>query len=62
MSKKFIKICPTCGSTNITIPPAGMDLKMSMPDFCKDCDNLGIFPEIEINKIEEFRTKLQNFD
>jgi len=47
---KYIKICPKCKSTDITIPPAGLDLKMSMPDYCKKCGNIGVFPEIEVKK------------
>ncbi|MBU2590200.1 MAG: hypothetical protein KKA65_00820 [Nanoarchaeota archaeon] len=58
--KKFIKICPKCGSTNITIPPSGLDLKMSQPDYCKDCKNRGIFPEIEEDKVEYFKKVLKN--
>ena len=56
---KFIKICPQCGGINITIPPAGMDIRMTIPDYCSDCKNMGIFPEIEISKIKEFKKGLQ---
>ncbi|MBU1203447.1 MAG: hypothetical protein KKG60_00055 [Nanoarchaeota archaeon] len=56
---KETKICPTCGSTDITIPPTGMDLKMSFPDYCKDCKNRGFFPIINISKINQFRKRLK---
>jgi len=57
--KKHVKICPQCGSTRITIPPAGMDIKMALQDYCKDCKNRGIFPEVEGSKAEGFRKKLR---
>lgn len=56
---KYIKICLKCGSTDITIPPAGLDLRMTMPDYCKKCGNRGIFPEIEKDNVEEFRKKIK---
>ena len=58
MAKKRIKICPHCGSTSIKLPPAGLDVKMTQPDFCENCGQRGIFPEIEPSKIGEFRKKL----
>jgi len=48
--KKYIKICPKCGSIDTKIPSAGLDLKMAMPDMCMDCEFRGIFPEVEIEK------------
>jgi hypothetical protein len=57
--KKYLTICPKCGSTNITIPPGGLDFKMSFPHYCKDCNNQGIFPEVEIDKVKEFKKKLK---
>lgn len=55
----FIKICPHCGSTNTTIPPAGMDLRMTMPDYCKECSNRGTFPEIKKSEIKKFIANLK---
>jgi len=55
----YIKICPKCGSTDITVPPAGMDIRMTMPDYCKKCGNRGVFPEVEKDKVEEFRKKIK---
>jgi hypothetical protein len=57
--EKYFKICPHCGSLNVKIPPAGFDIKMTVRDYCEDCGNKGIFPEIEESKIEEFRKKLK---
>ena len=56
---KYIKICPKCGSTNIKMPHAGMDLKMTSKDECMECREIGNFPEIEEDKIEEFRKKIK---
>ncbi|MBN2422428.1 hypothetical protein JXB41_04330 [Candidatus Woesearchaeota archaeon] len=58
-NKIYVKICPKCGSTNNTIPPAGRDIHMTMPDYCKNCENRGLFPEIEKSKIPEFRKELK---
>jgi hypothetical protein len=58
--KKYLKICPQCGSTNIKIPPAGMDLKMTRQDYCSECGNIGMFPEVEESKVKSFREKLKN--
>lgn len=60
MTEKYLKICPNCGSMNIKMPPAGMDIKMTIKDYCEDCQNMGIFPEIEESGIEEFRKKLKS--
>jgi hypothetical protein len=58
MEKKFIKICPKCGSTNVSIPGAGMDLKLTQ-DKCKDCGHIGHFPEVEESKADYFRKLLK---
>ena len=56
---KYIKICTNCGSIDITIPPAGTDIKLTFPDYCKDCKNKGIFPEVKIEDINKFKKKLK---
>jgi len=56
--EKYVKICPKCGSTNIRIPPAGMDVKMTIRDYCEDCGNRGNFPEIKEFEIKKFRKEL----
>jgi len=55
-----VKICPICGSTRIKIPPAGLDIKMTIQNYCLDCGYRGTCPLIEKNKIKEFRKKLKN--
>ena len=57
--KTFIKICPKCGSSNISIPGAGRDIQMIFPDHCLDCNNEGRFPEIQEDQIEEFKKTLR---
>lgn len=52
---RFIKICPRCASTDITIPPGGSDLLMSLPDYCSKCGLAGRFPEIDVEEIEKFK-------
>jgi predicted nucleic-acid-binding Zn-ribbon protein len=56
---KYVKICPQCGSTNVKMPKAGLDLRMTVRDMCMQCGNIGNFPEVEIDKVEYFRKKLR---
>ncbi len=56
----FVKICPRCGGTNITIPPAGLDIKMTVPDYCRDCHNFGLFPEVEESEIDYFQKQMDS--
>jgi ribosomal protein S27AE len=60
MKERYVKICPQCGSTNIKIPPAGMDLKMTKRDYCSECGNFGIFPEILESEKERFSKKIKD--
>lgn len=46
----YVKFCPHCSSSNVTMPPAGMDLLMSVPDYCRDCQAMGVFPERQVSK------------
>ena len=57
---RYVKICPKCGSIDITIPNAGLDFKMTIKDKCSACSFRGNFPEVEVNQIEEFRKKIKN--
>jgi len=54
----YVKICPKCGSINIGIPKRGMDL-LDMQSLCKDCGNRGVFPEVEVDEVEEFRKAIK---
>ncbi|MFH0978115.1 MAG: hypothetical protein V1837_02315 [Candidatus Woesearchaeota archaeon] len=54
---KFVKICPQCGGIDIRIPKGGRGI-MTAEDQCHDCGNIGNFPEVEIEKVKEFRKKL----
>ena len=57
--KQYIKVCPKCGGTNTKIPPAGEVIWSSLPDYCSDCQNRGIFPEIEKEHLKDFQKKLK---
>jgi hypothetical protein len=54
-----VKICPQCGSTDITIPKAGMDIRMTIKDMCRDCGNRGNFPEVKVRDVKEFKNILK---
>lgn len=53
------KICPKCGSTKVKIPPSGSDLLLTIRDYCQNCKNSGLFPEIKEEEVENFRKKLK---
>lgn len=59
MGKKF-KICPKCASINTSIPPRGLDLSLTFSDYCRDCGERGIFPEVDIDDLEYFKKKINN--
>lgn len=63
--KGFIKICPNCGSTDVSVESFNYMIR----DICKECgygsikeslfvDNLIYFPEIPESEIEEFRKEI----
>ena len=58
---KYLKICPLCGSINVGVPKRGYAL-VDMRSLCKDCGYIGNFPEVEIEKIEEYRKKIKYQD
>ncbi len=53
-----VKICPKCGSTDIGIPPVGLEIEGSIRDFCRKCLALGNFPLVEKGEIAKFRKKV----
>jgi len=65
---KYVKICPKCGSTDITNVQANVGLSMS-PSFldfmkyrCKKCNYIGQMPEVKVEEVEEFRKKIKKKD
>lgn len=64
-TKEYIKICPNCGSTNVSSESYNIGIR----DVCKDCrygsiqeslfiNDLIYFPEILESDIEEFRKEV----
>lgn len=64
-SKEYTKICPNCGSTNVSSESYNIGIR----DVCKDCrygsiqeslfiNDLIYFPEILEEDIEEFRKEV----
>ena len=58
---KRIKICPKCGSTNITFTGIRTNY-----DYCKDCGygknyhlENALFPEIDPENVEDFRKEVK---
>ena len=61
----YVKICPRCGSTDITNVQANVGSSMTsslmdyMKDKCRMCNYTGQMPEIDLDEIETFRKKLK---
>jgi hypothetical protein len=59
MTLKTVKICIACGSTDISIPPAGIDFGMSLRDYCQECHAKGNFPTIPVDEVEGYRKQVK---
>ena len=59
IKKQFTKVCPKCGSIDLPIKTDFVEMLMPTSEKCKKCGYSGLFPEIEINEIEEFRKSLE---
>ena len=63
MDKKYLKICPHCGSTNTSF--GDKTRYGAAKDVCSDCEfgrftlSTQPFPEIEADRVEEFKESLQ---
>jgi len=55
---RHVKVCTRCGSINIGIRKRGLDM-LDMQSLCKDCGYVGVFPEVEIEQVEEFRKQIK---
>ena len=58
-SKNYTKICPKCGSIDLPIRTDFVQILAPTPEKCKKCGYMGLFPEIEINEIEDFRKTIK---
>ena len=56
---QFIKICPKCGSIDLPARTNFAEMLAPTPEKCKKCSYAGLFPEIDINEIENFRKSLK---
>ena len=59
MKKQYIKICPKCGSIDLPVKTDFVQMLMPTAEKCNKCSYTGLFPEIDINEIEEFRKNLK---
>ena len=58
--EKYIKICPECGSIDISIPASGLDVKFTVaPNTCRSCGYIGRFPIVEKKTINLFKKELK---
>ena len=61
MNKKaeYTKICPKCGNIDMPIRTDFIQILAPTPEKCKKCGYTGLFPEIDINEVENFRKRLK---
>lgn len=52
---QYTKICPKCGSIDLPIRTSFVEMLAPTAEKCTKCGYAGLFPEIEINEIENFR-------
>jgi len=55
MKQKFIKVCPQCGSTNLSHSNIGEGM---LKDRCRNCGyEAPIFPEMTMEEAKKFKEK-----
>lgn len=59
MKKQYTRICPKCGNIDLPIRTDFVQILAPTPEKCKKCGYTGLFPEIDINEIEEFRKNIK---
>ena len=63
--EKYLRICPKCGSANVTLDSSNiggwaLGTFSSVKYICKKCGfNNVVYPEIEFDKVEDFRKKIK---
>ena len=56
---QYTKICPKCGNIDLPIRTQFVEILAPTPEKCRKCNYTGLFPEIDINEIEEFRKSIK---
>ncbi|MEK6892141.1 MAG: hypothetical protein AABX25_03070 [Nanoarchaeota archaeon] len=56
--EEFIKICPKCANIDLPVKSNFIDMLMPVSEKCEKCGYSGLFPEININEIEDFRKNI----
>lgn len=59
--EKYVKVCPKCGSTNVS---SFSGKYFSSKEFylrceCKDCGYEGVIPEVEQSKLKKFKDRIK---
>lgn len=57
-----VKYCPKCGSSDVSIPTSSGDLTVVLPDYCKDCGYIAVFPEVDEDNLDEIRYNILHND
>ena len=58
-NKSYTKICPKCGNIDLPAVTNFAQMLAPVPEKCRKCNYTGLFPEIDINEIEEFRKEIK---
>ena len=56
---QYTKICPKCGSIDLPIRTSFVEMLAPNPEKCSKCGYAGLFPEIDINEIENFKNQIK---
>lgn len=59
MKERRLKVCPKCGSTNVTSLTLRSILTEASKALCNDCNYEGIMPEIKKSKLNKFKKTLK---
>ena len=57
--KKYIKICPKCGNLDLPLSSSFVQILAPTAEICNKCGYTGLFPEIDINEIENYKKGLK---
>lgn len=53
--QQYTKICPKCGGIDLPIRTDFVQILAPTPEKCNKCSYTGLFPEINVDEIENFR-------
>ncbi|HLG24618.1 MAG TPA: hypothetical protein VI564_06850 [Candidatus Nanoarchaeia archaeon] len=58
-NKNYTKICPKCANIDFQVQLGFAQMLAPSSETCNKCNYTGLFPEIDIKEIENFRKELK---